>query len=265
MSKTILITGASSGIGAACARYLADVGHTVYGTGRKVSATVESVKMIAMNVDDDLSVKNGVQAVLKAAGRIDVVINCAGFAVMGSVEETPIVDARAQMETNFFGVLRVCQAVMPILRAQGQGLIINISSLAGVLGLPYSGLYSATKFAVEGMTEALRLEAGRFGIKVVLVEPGDFRSNLASRRTLVKPGPAYESNFKKLKEAQDKDEAKAPEPILVAELIQTIIKSSNPSLRHRVGMFSQTIIIPLKRLLTQRLFEGLLKLALPIK
>lgn len=265
MGKIILITGASSGIGAACAKYLANRGHTVYGTGRKVSGTAGAVKMIAMNVDNDASVKRAFKTVLGKTGRIDAVVNCAGFAVMGSVEETPIADARAQMETNFFGVLRVCQAAMPIMRSQGEGLIVNISSLGGVQGLPFSGLYSATKFAVEGMTEALRLEAGRFGVKVVLVEPGDFRSALATRRILVKPGASYRSFYKKLKEAQDKDEAKAGDPVLVAKLLEKIIESSNPTLRHSVGMLSQRMIIPLKKILPQRLFEAVLRIALPIK
>lgn len=265
MGKIILITGASSGIGAACARYLADRGHTVYGTGRKVSGTAGAVKMIAMNVDSDASVKRAFKTVLDKAGRIDVVVNCAGFAVMGSVEETPIADAHAQMETNFFGVLRVCQAVMPIMRSQGEGLIVNISSLGGVQGLPFSGLYSATKFAVEGMTEALRLEAAAFGIRVALVEPGDFRSALAARRILVKPGASYGSFYKKLKEAQDKDEAKAGDPILVAKLLEKIIDSSKPTLRHSVGMLSQRMIIPLKKILPQRIFEAILRVALPIK
>jgi NAD(P)-dependent dehydrogenase (short-subunit alcohol dehydrogenase family) len=265
MGKIILITGASSGIGAACAKYLADRGHTVYGTGRKVSGTAGPVKMVALNVDNDASVKRAFKSVFDRTGRIDVVVNCAGFAVMGSVEETPIADARAQMETNFFGVLRVCQAAMPIMRAQSQGLIINISSLGGVQGLPFSGLYSATKFAVEGMTEALRLEAARFGIRVVLVEPGDFRSALAARRILVKPGVSYRSFYKKLKEAQDKDEAKAADPILIAKLLEKIIQSSNPTLRHSVGMLSQRMIIPLKKILPQRLFENILRVAFPIK
>jgi NAD(P)-dependent dehydrogenase (short-subunit alcohol dehydrogenase family) len=265
MDKVVLITGASSGIGASCAKYLADRGCSVYGTGRNVSHLAGAVSMIAMNVDDDVSVMGAVKSVVERAGRIDVVVNCAGFAVMGSVEETPIALAHAQMETNFFGVLRVCQAAMPVMRKQGQGLIINISSLGGVQGVPFSGLYNATKFAVEGMTEALRLEAARFGIKVVLVEPGDFRSALAARRVLVTPGASYQSFYKKFKETQDKDEAKAPDPVRVAKLLETIIKSPNPRLRRSVGMFSQTMIIPLKRMLPQSLFELILKTALSLK
>ncbi len=217
-----------------------------------------NIEMLSMNVDDDDSVSHAVRILLEKAGRLDGVVNNAGYALMGSVEDTSIEEAKAQMETNFFGVLRVCRAVLPIMRKQGSGHIINISSLAGVLGLPFSGLYSASKFALEGMTESLRLELRPFGIRVVLVEPGDFNTQLPARRRVASESESsdvYQKKFTQFKEAQEKDESKAPSPELVAYLVERILKTGAPPLRYTVGMFEQRIVVPLKRLLPQRLFE----------
>ena len=142
--------------------------------------------MIALDVDDDTSVERAVAAVLARAGRIDAIVNNAGWAIMGAVEDTAIAEAKAQMETNFFGVLRLCRAVLPVMRRQGGGTIVNISSLSGLFGTPFSGLYSASKFAVEGMSEALHFETRKLGIRVVLIEPGDHASALAASRRIVR-------------------------------------------------------------------------------
>ncbi|MGC8873617.1 MAG: SDR family NAD(P)-dependent oxidoreductase, partial [Chloroflexia bacterium] len=154
----VLITGASSGIGLACARYLADRGYRVFGTSRHPEACPpEPFPMIQMDVCDDASVLRGVEAVRERAGRIDVLVNNAGIGYGGAIEDTSLEEAHRQFETNFFGALRLCRAVLPIMRAQGSGLIVNMSSIGGLIGLPFQGLYSATKFALEGMSEALRL------------------------------------------------------------------------------------------------------------
>jgi hypothetical protein len=150
--------------------------------------------------------------------------------------------------------------MLPLLRAQGGGHIVNISSLAGVLGLPFSGLYSASKFALEGMSESLRLEARRFGIRVVLIEPGDFRTQLAAVRRHTagaQTNEAYREAFAKFKVQQDKDEAAAPTPEPVARLVAKVLDSPSPRLRYTVGMPAQRIVAPLKRVLPQRLFEAL--------
>lgn len=263
-SQVVLVTGASSGIGRACAEHLAARGDRVFGAQRRVPPAGEGpagAEMIAMDVDDDRSVADAIGAVRQRAGRIDAIVNNAGSAWMGSVEDTSITEARAQLETNFFGALRVCHAVLPLMRAQGGGHIVNISSLAGVLGLPFSGLYSASKFALEGMSESLRLETRRYGIKVVLIEPGDFRTQLAVVRrqtAAAQTNDAYREAFAKFKVQQDKDEAAAPTPEPVARLVAKVLDSSSPRLRYSVGMPAQRIVVPLKRVLPQRLFEALL-------
>jgi NAD(P)-dependent dehydrogenase (short-subunit alcohol dehydrogenase family) len=259
--KVILITGASSGIGKACAEHLAYRGYRVFGTCREATdrkLANGNIEMLSMNVDSDDSVNAAIGDLLKKAGRIDGVVNSAGFALMGSVEDTSIEEAKAQMETNFFGVLRVCRAVLAIMRRQGSGHIINISSLAGVLGLPFSGLYSASKFALEGMTESLRLELRPFGVRVVLIEPGDFNTQLPARRRVAsesETNDAYQKKLSQFKAAQEKDESKAPSPEPVAHLVERILGTGAPPLRYTVGMFGQRIVVPLKRLLPQRLFE----------
>jgi NAD(P)-dependent dehydrogenase (short-subunit alcohol dehydrogenase family) len=242
-----------------CASHLAAKGCRVFGTSRNADQhPVDNVEMLSMNVDDDSSVNNAVARLLEKAGRLDAVVNNAGFALMGSIEDTSIEEAKAQMETNFFGVLRVCRAVLPIMRKKNNGCIINISSLAGVLGLPFSGLYSASKFAIEGMTESLRLELRPFGIRVVLIEPGDFNTQLPEKRRFAaesETNGSYRKKFIEFRMAQEKDESKAPSPEPVALLVERILRTSSPSLRYSVGMFGQRIVVPLKRMLPQRLFE----------
>ena len=267
--KVVLVTGASSGIGKACAEHLAARSYRVFGTQRRLPSTPggRAVEMIAMDVDDDRSVDDGVQAVVQKAGRIDAVVNNAGNAYMGAVEDTSIAEAKAQLETNFFGVLRVCRAVLPGMRRQGGGHIINMSSLAGVLGLPFSGLYSASKFALEGMTESLRWETRRFGVRVVLIEPGDFRTQLPTKRRTVRAAEtndAYRAALATFLAQQAKDELAASTPEPVAELVERILRDPSPRLRYGVGMLGQRVVIPLKRILPQRLFEWVLSRALSL-
>jgi NAD(P)-dependent dehydrogenase (short-subunit alcohol dehydrogenase family) len=263
-AKVVLVTGASSGIGRACAEHLAARGYRVFGAQRRVPPSGEGpsgVEMLALDVDDDASVAHGVGAVHARAGRIDALVNNAGTAWMGAVEDTAIAEARAQLETNFFGALRACRAVLPIMRAQRSGHIVNISSLAGVLGLPFSGLYSASKFALEGMSESLRLEVRRFGVRVVLIEPGDFRTQLAVVRRQTAAAQAdspYAEALARFKAQQDRDEAAAPTPEPVARLVARVLETASPRTRYSVGMLGQRIVVPAKRFLPQRLFEAVL-------
>ena len=181
--KVVLITGASSGIGQACARHLARRGYQVFGTSRRPQAGAEEpFEMIPMDVTDEDSVRQGVATVLARAGRLDAVVNNAGFGFGGAVEDTSIDEAQELFETNFFGTLRVCRAVLPHMRERRAGTIVNVSSLAGLIAQPFVGMYCATKFAIEGVTEALRMEVRPFGIHVVMIEPGDTRTGFTANR-----------------------------------------------------------------------------------
>lgn len=267
--KVVVVTGASSGIGRTCALHLAKSGYRVFGAQRRTDgADGSGVEMVSLDVTDSASVNTAIQAIHDRAGRIDAVVNNAGNSIMGAVEDISIEEGQAQMDTNFFGVLRVCRAVLPIMRAQGSGYIINVSSLAGIQGLPFSGLYAASKFALEGVSESLRLETQRFGIKVVLVEPGDFDTALpTARRTAAAAGPesAYYRVFERAKAQQEKDEVSAPTPEPIALLVERILRMPNPATRYSVAMLSQRIVVPLKRLLPQRLYEALLIRALGLR
>jgi NAD(P)-dependent dehydrogenase (short-subunit alcohol dehydrogenase family) len=265
--KVVLVTGASSGIGQAIARHLAARGWRVFGTSRHQTTGFDGVDMLPMDADDDNSVAIAVGAIMEKTGRLDAVVNNAGWALMGPIEDTPIADARAQMETNFFGVLRVCRAALPIMRVQRSGHIVNISSLGGVFGMPFSGIYSASKFAVEGLSESLRLETRRFGIRVVLIEPGDTRSQLPLRRRTAQPvrhASAYQEIFGRFQAKQVQDEAKAPPPDAVAALVERILRDPRPAMRYTVGMFDQRMVAPLKRWLPFGWFERILGAAMGV-
>jgi len=267
VERVVLITGASSGIGRACARYLAERGYRVYGTSRKITGNgpVEdgSVRMIRMDVNDDRSVASGIDEVLRDAGRLDVVANNAGFGIAGAIEETSIEEVRALFETNLFGLLRVCRAVLPEMRRQSSGTIVNISSLAGRIGLPYQGLYSATKFAVEGATEALRMEVKPFGIKVILIEPGDFRTGFTDNRVHTaasKEDSAYQERFQRALKVAESDEESGSSPERIARLLYRILQDSSPKVRYSTGEASQRAAAILKGILPSKLFEwGLMK------
>jgi NAD(P)-dependent dehydrogenase (short-subunit alcohol dehydrogenase family) len=177
------------------------------------------------------------------------------------VEDTSVEEAKAQLETNFFGVLRVCRAVLPIMRRQRAGHIVNISSLAAIVGMPFSGLYSASKFALEGMSEAMRLETKPFGIRVAVIQPGDFRSDMTARRRVAaasQTNDAYATISRHFKEKQDRDEANAPTPEPIARLLERILNDPNPKFRYPVAQLGQRIVVPLHWMLSQRAFEWLL-------
>ncbi|MGQ9468169.1 MAG: SDR family oxidoreductase [Anaerolineae bacterium] len=261
--SVVLITGASSGIGKACAEHLARRGYRVFGTSRRAPFPPApplpgQPVMLQMDVTQDESVQQAVDFIVRETGRLDVVVNNAGFGIAGAVEDTPIEAAKSQLETNFFGVLRVCRAALPVMRAQGEGLIVNISSLGGVIALPFQALYSASKFAVEGLTEALRLEVRPFGIRVTLIEPGDMRTGFTDQRVRVAAsgeGSAYRAHFERTLQVVEHDERHGGSPETVAVLLERIIRSPNPAPRYRVGPAIQRLAAVLKGVLPGRLFE----------
>ncbi|WP_164000591.1 SDR family oxidoreductase [Pyxidicoccus caerfyrddinensis] len=256
--RVVLITGASSGIGQACAELLGASGHTVYGTSRRPSPDGAHHKMLEMDVTQDDSVQRAVEAVLAAEGRIDVVVNNAGFVMAGAVEDVSIDEARRQLDTNFFGVMRVCKAVLPSMRAQQSGLLVNISSLGGAAGLPFQGLYSASKFALEGLTESLRQEVAPFGIEATLVQPGDVRTRVRENRVKASqsgPGSAYREAFMKVLQAVEVEEGEGIAPEAVARKVLALTEKRGVRVRYTVGHLSQRAALMAKTLLPSRTFE----------
>lgn len=257
----VLITGASSGIGKACAEACVAAKMTVYGTSRRPATATAPFHMIEMDVTSDTSVHTAVGHVLAKESRIDVVVNNAGFVLAGAIEETSIDEATQQFETNFFGVLRVCQAVLPAMRAAGVGRIINVSSLAGKMGLPFQGLYSASKFAVEGLTESLRQEVSPYGIEATLIEAGDVRTPITDNRRRAArsaaPSP-YRDAFECAMQVIEREERRGIDPAKVARLVLQVIRSRAPRVRYRVGKFSQRSSILAKTVMPSRVFEKIL-------
>jgi NAD(P)-dependent dehydrogenase (short-subunit alcohol dehydrogenase family) len=211
----------------------------VYGASRRATPEMP-VHSLHVDVSCDESVKQAVDEIMRREARIDLLVNNAGFGLAGPVEEISIEQVRRQMEVNFFGVLRLCQAVLPIMREQRSGAIINVSSLAGVFGLPFQALYSASKFAVEGLTEALRYEVRPFGIRVVLVEPGDVRTEFTARRVKASANSMdYKATFEAALRKINCEEDWGANPEGVAELVCRIYLSQSPRLRYTVGHGSQ--------------------------
>lgn len=185
--------------------------------------------------------------------RIDVVVNCAGFGIAGAIEDTPLELAQAQFNTNVFGVMRMCRRVLPLMRGQGAGLIVNVTSIAGELSLPFQGWYSGSKFAVEGLSEALHAEVAPFGIDVVLVQPGDFKTGFtAARRVANGSGSAYADRVDRALAIAAADEQSGADPVEVAKLIARIINSRRRRLRYVVGPSAQEWLMRLRYVLPGR-------------
>ena len=268
MGLVILVTGASSGLGRAAAVRLAAAGHRVYGTSRKPpaeheheSASENEPRMLQMDVDDDDSVAVGVDVLLAHAGRIDVVLNNAGISVVGSLEDTTMAEVRRQFETNLFGLIRVTRAVLPTMRAQAGGKIINVSSLAGMLPLPFQGYYSASKFAVEGFTRGLRMEVRPFGVQACTIAPGDFRTEMTANRIYAAAGDsqAYGAQMRKTVTGYEADEASGADPSEFAALVEKLVGKRKLKPRYLCGPLIQQLGVPVERLLGPRLFEPIMR------
>lgn len=235
--KVILITGASSGFGRLAAEKLADRGHRVYGTSRRLRPP-EGLKhrMLVLDVRDDASVRSAVEQVLAEAGQIDVLINNAGYALSSLIEEAGIDQAKEVFETNFWGIVRMTKAVLPAMRSRRRGRIINVSSLAGLFGVPGEGFYSASKFAIEGYSESLAPELHPYGIDVVLVEPSYFRTGFDQARTqAADPIDDYDPIRGRVMAAFEEGARRGGDPAEVAGLLVRIVEMSRPRLRYRAG------------------------------
>ncbi|MCK4259183.1 MAG: SDR family oxidoreductase [Halanaerobiales bacterium] len=268
IGKNVLITGASSGIGATIALMLSKKGFEVWGTTRNLSKVQnlskelqKNVHFIQMDVTDDESVRKGVEEFFKEAGKIDILINNAGYGVYGSAEEFPVEDAKRIFDANYFGALRVIQAVLPTMRKQREGLIINITSLAGVFVIPFQIHYSASKFALEALTEGLRQELRPFGIKVVAIQPGDIKTNF---NDVTEFAVLDESPYKKWSDpcwkVIDENMQKAPGPTVIANKVWHVINKKNPRTRYPAGDFLSTKFPLVQRIVSDRVKEKMTRI-----
>jgi short-subunit dehydrogenase len=263
MKKIILITGISSGFGKEVAELLAKEGHAVYGTIRRDCEVSKEVNVLRMDLTDTMSIKKAVEAVIGKEGRIDVLINNAGMHTGGPIETSPAINNRLQIDTNFFGTVDLTREVLPFMRKQGGGTIINFSSIGGLMGLPFQGFYSAGKFALEGFSEALRMEVKQFNIKVILINPGDFHtSNSANRRNFLAPSDPedpYNEQFKKTLAIIEQDEAKGWAPEVLAKKLVKIVACKNPRQKYIIASFEQKLAVVLMRILPGKLFRWILE------
>lgn len=256
MAKVVLITGASAGIGRATADRLHEAGWTVIGASRRGIASA-GWEPLSMDVDDDEDTRRGVAAVLQEHGRLDAVVASAGWGLAGAVELTPIDQAKAQVETNFWGVVRVVQAALPQMRAQQSGRLVLVSSIGGLIALPFQAFYSASKYALEGYAEGLAYEVAPFGIDVTLVEPGNIRTDFTASRRMIPDDSegVYAAAAAKAITLMERDEKNGAPPELAAAAIARILAAKHPKRRVSVGKVGERIGIPAKRLLPHRLFE----------
>ena len=262
MSKVVLITGGSSGIGKAVGVYLTEKGFTVYGTSRNPNRIKETLpfQLVALDVADSSTISNAVQTVIDKEGRLDILINNAGVGITGPIEETPDSEIKNAFQTNVFGPIEVIKAVLPQMRKQRSGLIINVTSIAGYMGLPYRGVYSATKGALELITEAFRMEIKDFNIQMTNVAPGDFATNIASGRfhaPLLEESP-YKEPYGNTLSLMNEHVDEGDDPVLVAKVIYKIIQTPKPKIHYKVGAFLQKFSTKLKNILPDKVYEKML-------
>jgi NAD(P)-dependent dehydrogenase (short-subunit alcohol dehydrogenase family) len=269
-TRVALVTGASSGIGADTARLLAQAGFTVYAAARRAermqALAGQGIKVLSVDVTDDASVSSAVRQVIAATGRVDVLVNNAGYGSYGSVEDVPLAEARRQFDVNVFGLARLIQLVLPAMRAQGSGRIINVSSIGGKFYEPLGGWYHATKFAVEGLSDSLRLELKPFGIHVVLIEPGPIRTEWGSiaRESMLQTsaGTAYAEQARsvaRMLQTADRPLTSSP-PEVVARKIVKAATVRHPRARYPVGRGAGTILMA-RKVLPDSAFDAIISRA----
>jgi len=261
MAKVVLITGGSSGIGKSIGDYLVENGFIVYGTSRNPEKYNESkFPILKLDVKDSQTIKQTVDSLLEKEGKLDVVINNAGAGITGAIEEIPESEIKANFETNFFGPINVIKTVLPQMRKQHSGLIINVTSIAGYMGLPYRGIYSASKGALELLTEAFRMELKDFNIKMTNIAPGDFATNIAVGRyhaPLLQDSP-YKKPYGNTLNLMNAHVKSGSNPIIMAKVVLNVINSKNPKAHYKVGEFMQKFSIMLKRILPDKFYEKML-------
>ena len=269
-SKAVLITGCSTGIGRASAERLAQSGWTVYASARELSAIEDleqkGCRLLELNVCDDASARAAVEAVVAAEGAVGVLVNNAGFGQSGAIESVPIARVRSQFETNVLGYTRMAQLVLPGMRRQGLGKIVNLSSVAGRVVMPGSGFYAATKHAIEALSDALRFEVKGFGVDVIVIEPGPIRTRFTETANAAIPDadPAYADYHEAVAKADaETDESRlAGDPEDVAATIEKAISARRPKTRYRVTAVAR-LLPALKGVLPDRAFDAFLRTQAP--
>ncbi len=259
--QVVLVTGASSGIGQAIARALVARGLVVFGTSRHPESVevFPGLEMLSLDVSDDRSARECVSRVLERAGRLDVLVNNAGASLAGAVEETTTEQARALFETNFFGTVRMVREVLPVLRRQGGGSIVNISSGMALARVPFLAFYSASKCALEGYSETLRHEVAPMNIRVSLIAPGFSRSRIAERSDQGRnPVPDYELRRRTAVLGLREAVSRGQDPARVADCVLRVITSRNPGFYHAVGAHAVSLPL-LRRLLPERVFRAMIR------
>jgi NAD(P)-dependent dehydrogenase (short-subunit alcohol dehydrogenase family) len=253
----VLITGASAGIGLACADLLHRSGWKVSGASRR-GTSPGGWSALTMDVDDDASVEAGVRSVAEAEGRLGAVVACAGWGLAGAVEDTPIDQAKAQLETNFWGAVRVVQAALPVMRRQGGGRVVLVGSIGGIIGIPFQAFYSASKFALEGFGESLAYEVAAFNIDVTIVEPGNVKTDFTTSRRTVESTTGTSEYGAALTKAIGKmahDEMNGVPPADVAVAVGKVLAARRPPRRISVGSLDERVGPLAKRLLPYAIFE----------
>ncbi|MBK3576380.1 oxidoreductase [Streptomyces sp. MBT65] len=268
--KVALVTGASSGIGEAAARQLQQAGFIVYGTARRTDRmsdlAASGVRTLTLDVTSETSAADAVAEIIAAEGRIDVLVNNAGYGSYGALEDVPMEEARAQIEVNVFGLARLTQLVLPHMRARRSGTIVNISSMGGRFATPMGAWYHASKYAVEGLSDALRLELKRFGIDVVVIEPGSIRTAWGAiaadkLRTTSAHGPYAEqadAMAASLERSSRPGSRMTSPATVIGKAVTTAATARRPRTRYRVGFGARPLIL-LSRLLPDRAFDALVK------
>ncbi len=266
MKQVALITGASSGIGKESARLLINRGYIVYAAARRIEKMSDlqalGVNLIELDITREDSLQQAVSKIISAEQRIDILVNNAGYGSYGSLEDVPLEEARYQFEVNIFGLARLTQMVLPHMRKQGSGRIINISSMGGKFGEPHGAWYHATKFALEGLSDSLRMELKQFGIEVVIIQPGAIKTewNKIARENLMKVSgnTAYKELAEKHSRFLEKGDGRmGSEPLVIAQTILKAITASKPKTRYVAGAGARPMLF-LKKILPDRMFDKLL-------
>ena len=266
--KNVLLTGASSGIGACTAKTLAEAGFHVYGISRRGGEDKSFgdgfIKMLKADVTDEESIKACVSSVIKEAGTIDILINAAGNGICGAVDECTAADAYNQLNTNYLGALRMINAVVPAMRERRCGLVINIGSVGGIFAIPFQSLYSSSKYAVEAMTECMRIELKPFNVKAALIEPGDIKTGFTAARVYSSgaKNTAYGEPFKRAIAQMERDETNGASPQIIANAVLKTVGKKNPPVRTVTGAMYKFFVF-LKRILPARTVEAILTAMYP--